>query len=79
MKNQQNAPAIIDRIVLAPFEDRILRKQQLLDMVPLSLDTIERLVKKGKFPAPVKLSEFAIGWRLSDVQKWIAERKAVAA
>jgi prophage regulatory protein len=31
-------------------------------------------VKKGTFPAPIRLGPRAVGWLESDVQKWIAEQ-----
>ena len=31
-------------------------------------------VKAGTFPAPVRLSARAVGWREEDLDKWISER-----
>lgn len=36
--------------------------------------TLYRLIKQGRFPAPVKLSERSSAWRSSDVDAWIADR-----
>lgn len=35
-----------------------------------------RLVKAGKFPAPVSLSEARIAWIESEIDRWIADRCA---
>lgn len=35
---------------------------------------VRRLVGKGEFPAPVRLSANRIGWRVSDLEKWMASR-----
>jgi len=38
-----------------------------------------RWVSKGEFPQPVRLSPACTRWRLSDVEKWEAERAPQAA
>ena len=38
----------------------------------LSRSTIIRLQKKGMFPEKVKLSEGRVGWRISEVDAWVA-------
>lgn len=43
-------------------------------LLPLGESTIWEKVKRGKFPAPIKLSERVTVWRLSDVQAWIESR-----
>lgn len=41
------------------------------DKVGLSRWTIKRLVKEGKFPAPIKLSSMRRGWRESVLDAWL--------
>ena len=48
--------------------------QSVIDMVSLSKSTIWRLVKQGKFPTPIQLSERRRAWRMSDVVDWIDAR-----
>lgn len=43
-------------------------------MVGVSDKTIWQWVKRGEFPAPVKLSDSVTVWRLSDVQAWMQSR-----
>jgi predicted DNA-binding transcriptional regulator AlpA len=31
--------------------------------------------KQGKFPAPVRLSQRSIAWKLSDLRAWIESRQ----
>jgi prophage regulatory protein len=38
--------------------------------------TVWRLRRAGKFPEPIRLSVGRIGWRRSDLDKWLAERQA---
>ncbi|WP_130537657.1 helix-turn-helix transcriptional regulator [Thiomicrorhabdus indica] len=57
--------------------DPILRKPQLLEVVPLSYSQIRRLVNLGQFPKPVRLGANSVGWRHSDVQTWLNSREEV--
>lgn len=36
--------------------------------------SLYRLIKQGRFPAPIKLSERSSAWRSADVDAWIADR-----
>lgn len=36
-------------------------------------------VKAGTFPAPVRLSARAVGWREEDLDKWVSERVSTGA
>jgi prophage regulatory protein len=57
-------------------EDRILRRREVLPLVGFGRTTLIKLVKAGTFPAPVRISNHAVGWKWSDVQRWISERPA---
>ncbi|QFY42317.1 AlpA family phage regulatory protein [Candidatus Methylospira mobilis] len=48
-----------------------IRMSSLITIVPLVPSTIWRLVKKGTFPQPVKLTENCTAWKLEDVQAWL--------
>lgn len=43
-------------------------------MIGVSDKTIWQWVKRGEFPAPVKLSDSVTVWRLSDVQTWMQSK-----
>lgn len=45
-------------------------------ILPFSSPTLWRMVKSGKFPAPVKLSERVTAWRVEDVRAWMQTRTA---
>ena len=47
-------------------------------LLPISSATLWRWVKRGAFPAPVKLSDRMTAWRADDVQAWIAKRDSAA-
>ena len=57
---------------------RIIRTEDLTRRLGLSRATILRNVKAGRFPAPIKISQRAIGWRIDDVEAWIAARAATS-
>ena len=37
-----------------------------------------RLVRDGKFPAPITLGSNSIGWREPDIDEWLANRPTVS-
>lgn len=62
--------------VVMPGDDRILRLPAVEARVGLSRATIYRRVAAGDFPRPVPLGGKAVGWRLSAILRWVAERGA---
>lgn len=62
--------------------NRIIRRPELLHITGLSNSALDREVRDGRFPAPLKLSPNpkarAVGWSMRGVQEWIAEREAEA-
>lgn len=49
-----------------------LRQKQIIpNLIPFSPATLWRKVKDGSFPAPVKISQRGVAWRVEDVQAWI--------
>ncbi len=59
-----------------PATDRILPKRAVVALTSLSATTIWRLVQKGDFPRPSKISPGRVGWSASAVQEWMAQRMA---
>lgn len=56
----------------------ILRLPQVIQMTGMSRSLVYQCSKDGKFPKPIKLSERASGWILSEVEEWIASRMAAS-
>lgn len=54
--------------------ETILRQPEVCRITQLSRVTIWRLERKGDFPARLRLSSNAIGWRESDILEWIESR-----
>ncbi len=49
---------------------RIIRIKETCNYVGMSRATIYRLIAQEKFPAPVKIGAQAVGWELSELDKW---------
>lgn len=62
--------------LIAP-DDRVLRLREVRRLCGLSTATIYRRIATGDFPAAVNLGGRSVGWRLSDINAWIASRQAV--
>ncbi len=63
--------------------DRIVRPAEAEKLSGYCNVQLMRLEAKGEFPPRFKLANNtgpygAVGWRLSDIQKWIEERAATA-
>lgn len=55
--------------------NRILRLREVIQTVGLGRSSVYRLIHKGMFPRPIKLSERAVGWNAGAVSDWLAERQ----
>lgn len=55
--------------------DRILRFHAVSSMTGLGRTSIYEGIKEKTFPAPVKLTKSAVGWRASEIDAWIASRE----
>ena len=54
--------------------DSMLNRAQVLKLANVSDSTLDRLIKRGDFPQPVRLSLRRCGWRTSAVQQWLESR-----
>lgn len=59
-----------------PEIDCILPKRAVVALTSLSATTIWRLVQKGDFPRPSKISPGRVGWSAIAIQEWMARRTA---
>ncbi len=56
----------------------LLRRSEVQQVIGLkSKSTLYEMMKDGRFPRPVKLSERAVAWRSEDVAAWIGSRTIV--
>jgi prophage regulatory protein len=61
-----------------PDNNHIICLSELLHLIPFSRSHIYRLEKTGQFPRRLKLGMRRVGWRLTDISKWISERAEAA-
>lgn len=52
-----------------------IRKEQLLDMVPVSEFTINKLEAAGEFPKRFLLTSRAVAWNRDEVEAWLDNRQ----
>ncbi len=57
---------------------RVLRMRGVVRRVGLSRSTVDRLVRRGAFPRPIRLSPATVGWRVEDIDRRVAERDVVS-
>ena len=55
--------------------ERLLRRDEVLRLTGLSKSTLNKMVKAGTFPAPVRIGTRAVAWRESEVLEWIQTRQ----
>ncbi|WP_171209608.1 MULTISPECIES: AlpA family transcriptional regulator [unclassified Ruegeria] len=55
------------------------RRKEVEDVTGLSGRQIYRLMDRGEFPRPVKMSANIVAWKESDLSSFLESRKAVAA
>ena len=67
-------PASILRLPKNTNPASILRLPEVLNEVGLSRSTVYKLIKDGRFPAPIKLGPRASGWIREELSEWIAGR-----
>ncbi|NOZ94935.1 MAG: AlpA family transcriptional regulator [Acidobacteria bacterium] len=58
--------------------DRLLRIDQVSELVALKRAAIYQYMAEGTFPRPVKIGKRAVAWRESDIQEWIRSRVEAA-
>lgn len=56
-------------------DGRILRLTELCQRLGLCRTSIHHLIRTAGFPRQLKLTPHASGWRLSAVERWLAERE----
>lgn len=55
--------------------DTILRLHQVKEVTGLGRSTLYLYIQRGWFPKQCRLGSRAVGWRSSDVFRWVAQRE----
>ena len=53
-----------------------IKINELSELVKLSIPSIYRLQREGRFPRSVKIGHRAVAWRKSEVEEWAASRQS---
>ncbi|SRR6266446_7560437 len=61
-------------LLAASVRDILVRVTDVCAITGLSVPTIYRLMGRGKFPRPLKITATARAWRLSEITAWIDSR-----
>lgn len=56
----------------------LMRRKQVEAQTGLPRSTLYKLIAKGEFPAPIRITAKAVAWPSSDVDTWIASRIAAS-
>ena len=64
---------------MASYRDRLLRLAEVRFMTGLGKSSIYAAIQAGTFPAAVNVTDYAVAWRESEVDAWIAARPVAAA
>jgi prophage regulatory protein len=52
----------------------IIKLPQLIDKTKVSRAAVYAMIARGEFPRPVRLGRRSVGWRVEDIDAWIADR-----
>ncbi|WP_132543654.1 helix-turn-helix transcriptional regulator [Plasticicumulans lactativorans] len=63
---------------MAPPTPIIIRPADIQAVAGISRTQAYDLERAGRFPRRIRLSARCVGWRMEDVQRWLAERPAAA-
>jgi prophage regulatory protein len=62
-------------LLAASVRDVLIRIENVSAITGLSVPTIYRLMSKGIFPHPLKITASARAWKLSEIMNWIDTRE----
>lgn len=59
--------------------DQVLKLKDITRLINRSPSAINRDRRAGNFPQPIRLGARSVGWRASEIQRWMDARVRVAA
>ena len=63
-----------ERSEVTVVKPAILRLREVLTLLGVSRSTLYCYVQQGDFPPQVRLGPNRVGWRVEDVEAWVASR-----
>ncbi len=76
MRAADTPPAENNQRLVAANPTRLITRRELSLIIPFTLQHILRLEKSGQFPRRVRIGQNRVAWLLTEIEAWIAERKA---
>jgi predicted DNA-binding transcriptional regulator AlpA len=72
-KTRKPLPVVKPLAIVTPFSalDRVVSERQAAEILGFSYFTLRREVQAGRGPARVRLSEYRVGYRLSELYKYL--------
>ena len=52
-----------------------VRRKALIPYLSVHSNTLDRWVREGKFPSPVKFGDRVVAWKVEDVRRWLRNRE----
>lgn len=56
------------------MEDKIIRMPDVMAKVGLRKSAVYNMIKRGEFPAQIRLGENSVGWLEADIDEWVRVR-----
>jgi len=57
-------------------KSKVLKINEVVELTTLPRSTVYFLIKKGKFPKPIRLSDRRVGWLYVDIVNWLNKKKS---
>ena len=52
-------------------ETEVIRRNEVLKLIPISVSGLYQKISDGQFPRPIKLGRRAVGWKKSEVLRYL--------
>jgi len=52
---------------------QIIRRKDIEERLKISRSSIYPMMSQGEFPKPVRLGRRAVGWKSTDIEKWLQD------
>jgi len=56
-------------------KSKVLKINEVIELTSLPRSTIYFLIKRKKFPKPIRLSDRRVGWLYRDIVEWLNKKK----
>jgi len=57
-------------------KSKVLKINEVVELTSLPRSTVYFLIKKRKFPKPIRLSDRRVGWLYRDIVEWLNKKKS---